>query len=203
MNESSNRLVELERGGLALAAPVATALLADLPRACGLHAAMEIADAARRALMGPGLLTVNLLCSPLPGSEGAGEAGELGEADATLVLQRIWTSDPVAYPVAGRKRKTLTPWTRQLLLRGEVFIGEGRQALEAVFDDHALIASLGLQAVINVPVFDGQGRCFATFNVLGTAPRWTPEAVSVARLLAALCVPALKAGALQIEAAEG
>ncbi|BFO57533.1 GAF domain-containing protein [Acidovorax sacchari] len=168
--------------GLALAAPACATLLADLPRARGLDAAMEIADAARRTLIGPGLLTVNLLCSPLPPA---------GDAGATLVLQRAWTSDPAAYPVAGRKRKALTPWTRKLLLHGEPFIGEGREVLEAVFDDHALIASLGLQAVINVPVFDGQGGCIATFNLLGTEPRWTPEAISLARLLAALCSPAI------------
>jgi len=168
--------------GLTLAAPACAMLLADLPRARGLDAAMEIADAARRALIGPGLLTVNLLRSPLPAA---------GDADATLVLQRAWTSDPVAYPVAGRKRKALTPWTRKLFLHGEPFIGEGREALEAVFDDHALIAALGLQAVINVPVFDGQGGCIATFNLLGTEPRWAPGAAALARLLAALCSPAI------------
>ncbi len=168
--------------GLTLPEHACGALLADLPRACGLDAAMQIADTARRTLVGPGLLTVNLLRSPLPAS---------GDAGAMLVLQRAWTSDPAAYPVAGRKRKALTPWTRKLLLDGELFIGEGREVLQSVFDDHALIDSLGLQAVINVPVFDGQGRCIATFNVLGREPRWKPEAVSLARLLAALCSPAI------------
>lgn len=182
----------LQAEGLALQSPACSALLTDLPRACGLEAAMDIADRARRAGLGPGLLTVNLRSGPLPAE---------GDAAALLTLRRLWTSDPAAYPVAGRKRKALTPWTRQLLVRGETFVGEGRAALAAVFDDHALIASLGLQSVINVPVFDGRGGCFATFNVLGTAPRWRPGALDFVRLLAALCTPAIAQAAADDEAA--
>lgn len=182
MSEGVTSTSPVERAVLALSAPVCATLLVDLPRARGLEVAMGIADAARRTLIGPGLMTVNLRRGPLPAED---------IEDAALTLQRIWTSDPGAYPVAGLKRKTLTPWTRQLLLHGELFIGEGRQALEAVFDDHSLISSLSLQAVINVPVFDGHGECIATFNVLGTQPQWAPEAVFTARLLAALCTPAI------------
>lgn len=194
MNESGTSTPCAAEDGLALAAPALAAVLHDLPRACGLDAAMAIADTARRRLIGPGLLTVNLRSSPLP-ADGVSD----GAGDATLVLQRIWTSNPGAYPVAGRKRKALTPWTRQLFLRGEVFVGEGSEVLASVFDDHALIASLDLLAVINVPVFDGNGQCFASFNLLGTQPRWAPEAVSIARVLAALCTPAIAQGARALQ----
>lgn len=127
-------------------------------------------------MLGHGLLTVNLNATP----ESAN--------DEAVELQRLWSSDPVAYPVGGRKRKPMTPWARQLLRRGEVFVGEGDASLAAVFDDHALIASLGLQAVINVPVLAG-GRCRATFNVLGSRPRWQSHEVLLARLLAVLATP--------------
>ena len=167
---------------LALSGATCQLLLSDLPRAQGLDAEMRIIDGVRQQLIGPGLLTVNLRCSPLPRDE---------EGDDTLELQRLWTSNPQAYPVAGRKTKKLTPWTRQLLVRGEVFIGEGREALQAVFDDHALIASLGLQSIVNVPMFDGQGPCFATFNLLGMQPQWTPQDIALAQLLATLTAPVI------------
>lgn len=192
MSEHALPLKPMEGAGLALDAPACALLLSDLPRARGLEEAMSLADAARRTLIGPGLLTVNVVCSPLSAAD---------QADATLLLQRIWTSDPVAYPVAGRKRKALTPWTRQLLLRGELFIGEGREALKSVFDDHALIGSLGLQSVINVPLFDGRGACFATFNVLGTEPRWERHAIPAAQLVGALCSPAIAQAAMAHAAA--
>ncbi|MBA2961889.1 GAF domain-containing protein [Ramlibacter sp. MAH-25] len=138
--------------------------------------ALAAIEGARQALLGPGLLTVNLV------------ATEPGDAPGEIHLQRGWSSDPAAYPVGGRKRKLLTPWTEQLLVRGEVFIGEGEGALASVFDDHARIAALGLQAVINVPLIEG-GRCRATFNALGMRPWWTREDIAVVRLLALLAAP--------------
>ena len=90
--------------------------------------------------------------------------------------------------MSGRKRKALTPWTRQLLHLAEVFVGEGDAALAAVFDDHARIAALGLHAVVNVPLLE-RGRCVATFNVLGTRPHWLPQELAAVRLLGLLATP--------------
>ena len=176
--------------GLHLPVAACIALFDALPRASGLDAALAIVDGVRRDLVGPGLLTVNLRCDAGPVPLGG-----------TLELQRIWTSDPRAYPVAGRKRKTLTPWTRQLLLEAQVFVGEGPGALAAVFDDHALIDSLGLRAIVNLPLLDAEGRCFATFNALGTQPVWRPEDVLLLRLLALLTTPAVLRAAGAVRAA--
>lgn len=161
---------------LQLPAAVCTALCDDLPRAPNPDAALRILEQVRQSLLGNGLLTVNLNATP----EHTG--------DEAVELQRLWSSNPVAYPVAGRKRKAMTPWARQLLRRGKVFVGEGDAALAAVFDDHAQIASLGLRAVVNVPLLAG-GRCVATFNVLGSRPQWQPQEVMLARLLAVLATP--------------
>jgi GAF domain-containing protein len=147
-----------------------------LSRAVALDAALWHIEAARQELLGPGLLTVNL------------NATAPDDPPDEVQLQRLWSSDPQAYPVAGRKRKTLTPWTRQLLLRADVFVGDGEAALADVFDDHALIAALGLRAVVNVPLLEN-GRCVATFNVLGTRPRWEPREIAAVRLLALLATP--------------
>jgi hypothetical protein len=57
-----------------------------------------------------------------------------------------------------------------------------------VFDDVALITSLGLRGVINVPVLKG-GRTRATFNVLGPRPQWQAHEVAAVRLLALVARP--------------
>nr|WP_236599715.1 GAF domain-containing protein [Ramlibacter alkalitolerans] len=161
----------------------AAVLLAQSQRLCdALHrcedpaAALAHIDAARRALLGPGLLTVNV------------DATRPQDPPGELHLLRAWTSDPQAYPVGGRKRKLRTPWTEQLLVHGELFVGEGEAALAAAFDDVALITSLGLRSVINAPVLSG-GRTRATFNVLGTRPQWQAHEIAAVRLLALVARP--------------
>jgi GAF domain-containing protein len=67
-------------------------------------------------------------------------------------------------------------------------VGEGDAALAEVFDDHARIASLDLHAVVNVPIVR-EGRCVATFNVLGRQPRWQVQDIAAIRLLALLAAP--------------
>ncbi len=157
-------------------------LCTDLPRSCTLDDAMQIIESMRQEAMGPGLLTVH---QNLSVSRGSSEAGN----PDVMVLQRLWTSQADSYPVGGRKYKKRTPWSDQLLCRAEVYVGEGVEALRQVFDDHALIESLGLQAVVNVPLLDSQLRCFATFNVLGTAPRWSAQERMLISLLARLATP--------------
>jgi GAF domain-containing protein len=138
--------------------------------------ALQQIEAARHAVLGYGLLTVNL------------DATQPDDPPGEIQLQRLWTSNPQAYPLAGRKKKTPTAWTRQLLHRAEVFIGEGDAALAAVFEEHAHIAGLGLHSVVNVPLLDA-GRCVATFNVLGARAHWMPHEIATIRLLALLATP--------------
>lgn len=140
--------------------------------------ALRHIEAAREAMLGPGLLTVNKV------------AERPHAASPDFQLQRVWTSNPDDYPVGGRKRKAPTPWTTQLLVRGEVFVGEGEGALAAAFDDSARIMALGLRSVVNVPVLAGTD-CVATFNVLGNRPDWRREEVAAIRLLAALAAPSI------------
>jgi GAF domain-containing protein len=164
---------------LMLPAAACRLLSHDLPRAAAPEAALAIVEAVRQQLLGDGLLTINLDATPPDAAPGV------------IELQRAWSSRPAQYPVAGRKRKTLTPWTRQLLQRAEVFVGEGDEALAAVFDDAGLIRSMGLHAVVNVPLVEPGGRCFATFNVLGGHGAWTPRDRLLIELLAALALPAV------------
>ena len=161
--------------GLQLPAPVCALLCDVLPRANGLDAAMSVIDDVRQAMLGDGLLTVN-------------KVSTLAASADEFKLQRLWSSSVQAYPVAGFKIKTLTPWSCQLLLRHEVFVGEGDAALAAAFDDHARIKALGLHSIVNVPLLM-KGCCAATFNVLGSQANWLPREVMLIRLLAVLATP--------------
>ncbi|WP_454766778.1 GAF domain-containing protein [Cupriavidus campinensis] len=159
---------------------VDTSILARLGALCDRlrHAAtpVEVMDAVGQAtldLLGPGLLTINAWHA---------QTGE---------IQRLWSSDPAAYPVGGKKVKGDTAWTRQLLVRGEVFVGEGDAALAAVFDDIAVIRGLGLNGVVNVPLCQG-GHVIGTFNYLAAVERWTAGQVTVLRLLGQMAMPAVE-----------
>ncbi len=163
----------------------------DFARLSDFDTAIRALDAQRVAIVGPGLLTINLRAPEVAVSGVSALDVPVAEAPGpdSIVLERIWTSDPESYPVSGRKLKRLTPWTRQLLICGEIYVAEGDAALAKIFDDHARIASLGLHASINVPLVDAADRCFATFNVLGPAHRWSEEQVNAVKRLAALATP--------------
>jgi GAF domain-containing protein len=151
-------------------------LCEGLPAAASMADALRLLHRACELMLGEALLTVNL--DVTTAQDPVGE----------IRLRRVWTSNAAAYPVGGGKTKQLTSWTRRLFEERKVFIGEGDDALAQVFDDHGKIVSLGLHSVVNVPVVQRE-RAVATFNVLGQAPRWTPEHVAAIRLLALLAAP--------------
>ncbi|MEP6559202.1 MAG: GAF domain-containing protein [Burkholderiales bacterium] len=186
-----------EPAALCLPFEVCAALCETVPQARTLDEALHAIETVRGNMLGPGLLTVNLRCDEPPLAARASTFPSLSsdrrsDRSTIVELRRIWSSDTLAYPVAARKQKTWTAWTHQLFQRGEVFIGEGAGALADAFDDHARIASLGLRAVVNVPLLDvSSGAPFATFNVLSQRDRWQPQEVWLIRLLASIAMPAI------------
>lgn len=108
---------------------------------------------------------------------------------AAMTVQRLYSSDPAAYPVGGAKPKRDTDWGRQVLLERSLFVGEGEAAIRRHFDDHAVILGLGLRSIVNVPVVAG-GACRGTLNLLWPQPDVPPERVALARLLGLLATPA-------------
>lgn len=146
-------------------------LLDAIGEAPSAEAALARVDAYRRLLAGPGIFSIqlNVTTRDDPCNE--------------IRLQRLYSSAGSDFPVQGRKRKTLTPWTETLFVRGEVFVAEGSAALEQTFDDYAQMRPLGLNAVVNVPLLRGR-VCYATFNVFGTRGGWQPAEVLALRVLA-------------------
>ncbi|MEO8715914.1 MAG: GAF domain-containing protein [Acetobacteraceae bacterium] len=81
---------------------------------------------------------------------------------------------------------------QRVIGRGEPYIGRTREDIEAVFYDHALIASLGCESVLNVPV-RWRGETLGTLNLLHRAGWYREEHVPIVRRFAQLALPALMA----------
>jgi GAF domain-containing protein len=107
-----------------------------------------------------------------------------------MELERLYSSNPQAYPPGGRKQKKGTTWGQHVLIDQKIFVGEGTEAIRQFFDDHETIAHLGLQSVINVPILNDT-LCLGTLNILMTLPSVKPEHIEAAQHLGALLRPGL------------
>ena len=103
-------------------------------------------------------------------------------------VERVYTSDPVAYPLSGRKPRRDTPWSRQVLVRGEPYYANDAAGIRFAFEDAEKILGLGLGAVMNVPVKDGD-RVLGTLNFLREAGGYQPSQVNDALSMAQLARP--------------
>jgi GAF domain-containing protein len=103
--------------------------------------------------------------------------------------ERVYSTQPGAYPVGGRKPLNPTAWTEQVLRRGQPYLGRTAAEVRAVFPDHALIATLGCGSVLNIPVV-WDGRTLGTINLLHEEGWYDARDQAVGLLFAALAVPA-------------
>ena len=105
-------------------------------------------------------------------------------------VERIYSSNPAAYPVGGRKQKQDTRWGRIVLNEGTPFIARNEDELRANFSDHELVLGLGIGSIMNIPVMF-RGQCVGTMNVSGDAGQYGEEDLLPGRILAGLIVPFL------------
>jgi hypothetical protein len=150
---------------------LASNLLDALGEARSAEVALRLVDQVRRVIAGPGIFSIQLNVTTVrdPGNE--------------VRLQRFYSSAASRWPVNGVKRKTFTPWTETLFVRGQPFVAEGAEALARAFDDYEQMKPLGIDTVVNVPLLR-DNICYATFNVFGTRGRWQSHEVLGIRLLA-------------------
>jgi GAF domain-containing protein len=103
--------------------------------------------------------------------------------------ERFYSNRPEAYPVGGRKALNPTFWSQHVLRDQKPYIGRTATDIAAVFYDHELIASLGCDSVLNLPVvFDG--RTLGTLNLLDAADHYDEADAELGAIFAALAVPA-------------
>ena len=98
------------------------------------------------------------------------------------VAARIFSDDPVPYPVGGEKPILDTIWTETVLGRQDTFVGNTIEELAAVFPDWEKIQSLGLESCLNLPIVIN-GNVVGTLNCLNVADHFTAERVAAANQL--------------------
>ena len=103
-------------------------------------------------------------------------------------VARVYSNRPAEYPVSGRKPMGKTPWGDLLLKGCKPYLGRDKEGIRWAFFDHALIESMGLGSVINIPVvYDG--ACIGTMNLLDAEYHYRPEHVAPVAALAPLLIP--------------
>ncbi len=102
-------------------------------------------------------------------------------------VKRAYSSDPTAYPVGGFKPMGPTPWGAQVIDGLTPYIGRNAADIKWAFFDHALIASLGLESALNIPVVYDR-RCLGTMNLLHVAGHYGEHHAAMAAPYAALLV---------------
>ena len=112
--------------------------------------------------------------------------------DAAAEVERIHSSDLVAYPVGGRKQVAAYPVNQAVLARGEVYVAADRDAVKLTYKDFEKIFALGVTSIMNVPVRLA-GRNIGALNIFGEAGQFDDDAKRKGRMLAALMVPAILA----------
>jgi hypothetical protein len=100
-------------------------------------------------------------------------------------VERIYSSNPGAYPLTGRKPMSVTPWGDHVIRGQQPWHGRTMADIRWAFPDHALIESLGCGSCINIPVIV-LGRMIGTMNVLDRENAFNDEAVGDLSLFAPL-----------------
>lgn len=82
-----------------------------------------------------------------------------------LSYERLFSTDPVVYPVGGRKPANITAWSRTVMEQHDVFVANDYAALSAAMYDHETIRAIGCESIVNVPLVLA-GRVIGTLNCL-------------------------------------
>ena len=101
---------------------------------------------------------------------------------STGLASRCYSNMPDAYPTSGTKTVDSDRWSEHVLDGQKNFIANDIETIAEVFDDHALIRSLGCESVLNVPIVVA-GEVLGTINLLHEAGYYTPDKVVAAEIL--------------------
>lgn len=104
--------------------------------------------------------------------------------------ERLYTSDPVAYPLSGRKPRNVTAWYETVILARRHFWGPTKEHVRSFFFDHETIFALGCGSIINVLVIHDE-RVLGAVNMLHEEHWYRPEHLALAEPIAQYLVPAL------------
>jgi hypothetical protein len=77
-----------------------------------------------------------------------------------------------------------------VLDRGEVFIAADANGVRVAFSDHALLAQLGISAIMNIPIRFCR-RVLGTMNLSHETGHFASDMIAPGRILAGLLIPLL------------
>jgi hypothetical protein len=103
------------------------------------------------------------------------------------LARRAYSNHPAEYPVSGTKPIQQNRWFDIVHGERRTFVANSMEEIAEVFPDHELIASLGCNSVLNLPVVL-EGDLVATINLLDGAGHYPPARVTKAEV--ALAIPA-------------
>lgn len=106
------------------------------------------------------------------------------------VVERLSSSDEKAYPLGGRKPLDKIASSHGAMEHGGIFLAGTKEDVRKAFFDHELIFSLGITAIMNVPVRHA-GRRLGTLNFCGDEGTYHEREMQIGRVLAGLLAPAL------------
>tara|TARA_B100000686_G_scaffold347798_1_gene437324 strand:- start:1109 stop:1603 length:495 start_codon:yes stop_codon:yes gene_type:complete len=109
----------------------------------------------------------------------------------SLELERIYTNNPLNYPLKGIKKITNTDWSKMVLVDGKVYIGYNSSDIKSSFPDYELIEKLGCRSVMNIPLIL-KGNVVGSVNLLNTENWYNDHQVFVANILSSKVVDLIK-----------
>lgn len=110
--------------------------------------------------------------------------------EETQEVERLYSSDPKAYPVGGRKQLATINKDHSLAASGQIFLAADADAVKRTFPDYELIFSLGASSILNAPIRHAGGR-LGTLNCSGVANTYGPQEIEAAKVLAGLLTATL------------
>ena len=105
-------------------------------------------------------------------------------------LERIYTSNPIEYPLQGKKDVIRNFWQVQVLEKGIVYIGYNFQDIKTSFSDFDLIKKLGCSSVLIIPVKSGN-NIKGSVNLLHEESWYSNNHVKIAQSLVSVISQAL------------
>ena len=108
--------------------------------------------------------------------------------ETAQAVERVYSSNEKAYPVGGRKPLDKITASHAAMEEGKVFLAGTKADVRKAFFDHELIFSLGITAILNVPIRHA-GRRLGTMNFCGEEGMYGPAEIARGKILAGLLVP--------------
>jgi GAF domain-containing protein len=99
------------------------------------------------------------------------------------VTQRVFASDPLAFPDTGPRPVFYDEWFDIIYRQRKLFVANTINELARVFPTSDKIKEIGCGSAINIPVFVG-GKLLGTVNCLDVEHYYTAERVEMASMLA-------------------